>query len=488
MLLSASFLLFMNLGNIYLWQDEAETALLAKNILTYGYPRAWDGKNIITQNAEKDFNEHYVWTWSPWLQLYITAGSFLIFGVNTFSARFPFALIGVASVIIFYLFTIKLTGNKTTARVSTTLMVTSIPFLLHARQCRWYMPAIFSTIWMVYAYLKLQEKERNGILQFTISSLILFHSSYLTFLGVMGGTILHYLYCLFIKLNKPTLRSMMSSFSFIFLFTFPWIIYTKAWAKSNPFEEYALPLLIRFKFIFIKNVIYLNNFLFPVVFIVGIFWLFSKGKEGDKGTTRGNILLLFSVICFTVVLLSAMPWIYFRYLIGLVPLCSLLLGLIIGKIMESTKILALIVLLLLIFTNVFSLILPPHQIRFDFLNYFYEITHDYDGPNEGIVKCLKEHGNQNQFLKTNYGQLPIIFYTNMRAVGFSQDLSIPIEADWIIIRKGRGHQRYLRFLSRNYQAITIDYPDIPWGNRPDPFYHKYRTVTNEKRLVIYKKP
>jgi len=76
----------------------------------------------------------------------------------------------------------------------------------------------------------------------------------------------------------------------------------------------------------------------------------------------------------------------------------------------------------------------------------------------------------------------------MRAVGFSQDLSIPIEADWIIIRKGRGHQRYLRFLSRNYQAITLDYPDIPWGNRPDPFYHKYRTVTNEKRLVIYKKP
>lgn len=236
-----------------------------------------------------------------------------------------------------------------------------------------------------------------------------------------------------------------------------------------------------------KNIIYINNFLLPVVFILGIFWIFTKGKGGNKGITRGNILLILFVICFTIVLLSAMPWIYFRYLICLVPLCCLLLGLIIGKIMESTKILASIVLLLFIFTNVFSLILPPHQIRFDFLNYIYEITHDYDGPNEGIVNYLKRQGNQNQFLKTNYGQLPIIFYTNMRAIGFAQDLSTPGEADWVIIRRGRSHQRYLRFLSRNYQAITIDYPDIPWGNRPDPLYHKYRTVADVPRVIIYKK-
>lgn len=247
-LLIASCLLFMNLENIYLWQDEAETALLSKNIFTYGYPRAWDGKNIITQNAEKDFNEHYVWTWSPWIQFYITACSFLIFGISTFSARFPFALIGLSSIIIFYFFTIKLTESKTIAKLSTILMITSIPFLLHARQCRWYMPAVFSTIWMLYAYLRMQEKEKNGILHFIISSLILFHSSYLPFLSIMGGIILHYLYCLFFKLNKPKIRSMMITLSCIFLFTFPWIIYTKAWAKSNPFEEYALPLLIRFKF------------------------------------------------------------------------------------------------------------------------------------------------------------------------------------------------------------------------------------------------
>ena len=50
LLLIASLLLFKNLDNIYLWQDEADTALLAQNILEYGYPRAWEGNIIITQN------------------------------------------------------------------------------------------------------------------------------------------------------------------------------------------------------------------------------------------------------------------------------------------------------------------------------------------------------------------------------------------------------------------------------------------------------
>ncbi len=55
--LAAVVLLFANLGDIYLWQDEAETALLARNVMTHGYPNAWDGKNLITQNAGLDSDE-----------------------------------------------------------------------------------------------------------------------------------------------------------------------------------------------------------------------------------------------------------------------------------------------------------------------------------------------------------------------------------------------------------------------------------------------
>ena len=37
-LVAASVLLLANLGNQYLWQDEAETALVAKTVLSHGIP------------------------------------------------------------------------------------------------------------------------------------------------------------------------------------------------------------------------------------------------------------------------------------------------------------------------------------------------------------------------------------------------------------------------------------------------------------------
>ena len=40
LLILAGLLLLSNLGNGYLWQDEAETALLARHTLEFGYPTA----------------------------------------------------------------------------------------------------------------------------------------------------------------------------------------------------------------------------------------------------------------------------------------------------------------------------------------------------------------------------------------------------------------------------------------------------------------
>jgi hypothetical protein len=43
------FLFLANLGNQYLWQDEAQTALISKTILTDDVPRGYDGKNFFSQ-------------------------------------------------------------------------------------------------------------------------------------------------------------------------------------------------------------------------------------------------------------------------------------------------------------------------------------------------------------------------------------------------------------------------------------------------------
>ena len=52
----AAFLLLFGLDNRPFWQDEAETAGLAKNVLKYGVPRAYDGVNIISQEQGREFD------------------------------------------------------------------------------------------------------------------------------------------------------------------------------------------------------------------------------------------------------------------------------------------------------------------------------------------------------------------------------------------------------------------------------------------------
>src|SRR5688572_6612924 len=67
---------FPNLGNRYLWDDEAETAILSRNILKYGVPKAYDGVNLVSQLCGEEFGSDYVWRNHPWLPMYLTAASF----------------------------------------------------------------------------------------------------------------------------------------------------------------------------------------------------------------------------------------------------------------------------------------------------------------------------------------------------------------------------------------------------------------------------
>ena len=85
------------LGDIYLWMDEAETAVLGKNILTYGYPRMYDGRNLMSYYPPLH-NEDFVEVVLPWLQYYVSAASFGLLGIDTFTARLPFALLGILPV------------------------------------------------------------------------------------------------------------------------------------------------------------------------------------------------------------------------------------------------------------------------------------------------------------------------------------------------------------------------------------------------------
>ncbi|UCC77937.1 MAG: glycosyltransferase family 39 protein, partial [Anaerolineales bacterium] len=160
LLIAATVLLLARLDNIYLWQDEAETALLSQRLRTYGLPLAFDGRNLIRQAPQDvQYTSDYVWVYHPWLPFFFTAVSFSLFGATTFAARLPYALAGLATVLLLYHSTRRHFRDQRVAILASTFLLLCVPFLLHARQCKYFPFAALFTVAMLDAYLLLLEKE-----------------------------------------------------------------------------------------------------------------------------------------------------------------------------------------------------------------------------------------------------------------------------------------------------------------------------------------
>ena len=96
----AALLMLWGLSDKYLWQDEAQTAVLAQRMMRYGRPLAYDGVNLITIDQfvmedtatigertgdPKAAVDYYIrrgdlkpdstWRWQPW-------GQFLVEGIS----------------------------------------------------------------------------------------------------------------------------------------------------------------------------------------------------------------------------------------------------------------------------------------------------------------------------------------------------------------------------------------------------------------------
>jgi len=130
-------------------------------------------------------------------------------------------------------------------------------------------------------------------------------------------------------------------------------------------------------------------------------------------------------------------------------------------------------------------------------DFIYELTHNYDGPIEGIVAFLDKNAKPDDIIAITYGDMPLKFYTDLRIVGgyAGEDLSIAKNAKWVILRKHticsintevRNQLKKIVNL-KNYQPIEINYSDIPFENREALEIHHFRTVTSEPNVVILEK-
>jgi 4-amino-4-deoxy-L-arabinose transferase-like glycosyltransferase len=482
--LVACFLFIFNLDNQYLWQDEAQTALISKTILTDNIPLGYDGKNYFSQDLGIEYGNNYMWKWHPWFPFYLLALFFKIFGVSTFVARLPFALLGIGSVLLIYYFAKLLWEDRRIAIVAAILMLLSVPFIILAKQCRYYSPSIFLSIAALYAYLLIINSKKYGYAFFIITMMLLFHTQYIYCFTITGTILIHSL-----TFHKNRIKIVLLLSLIVILTNLPWLV----WVYNVDYTEVYPHIFNPAKFIqFIKMYFadILQHVFPPLLMLIPLCTVFFKWIKKMPLIAREpllwkNLFLISVFIILTIVALSLFSYAaFFRNIAPLIPAFLLIAALLIVSLMNIHVIAGAAVIVLLI---VFS---PIDQ-------YIYEITHDYDGPIEGIVKHLNANARQKDIVAITYGDMPLKFYTDLRVVGglTGEDLSNAKNARWVIIRKyiiGKKSLDVRNIIVKNtgknkYQKIAIQYPDIPYENRESPGEHRFRTETKEDRVILYRK-
>lgn len=148
-----AFALFRHLAFPLFWADEAETAMFARHILEYGYPKVHGERNVVYQFGPniaagvKESSDAYIGT--TWGHLYVAAPALLwargtsdLFS-KTWRVRLPFALAGATGVGL-WLFALlpAVPGGAgrrwAFAAVFLFLSALSVSLVLHLREVRYY--------------------------------------------------------------------------------------------------------------------------------------------------------------------------------------------------------------------------------------------------------------------------------------------------------------------------------------------------------------
>jgi hypothetical protein len=507
--LLAGLLLFCSLGRRYLWQDEAETALLGRNILRYGVPLASDGTNVVSQEAGREFVAgsrwpYFLWRWSPWVQYYLAAGSMLLLGPTTLAARLPFAALAFCSVPLTYSLARRLFGSRLVAGLIALCLVANVPFLLHARQARWCAPAFVLVVALLLSATALARGTRRAWAGLAVAGTLLFYTNYLVAIGALAALLPA---VTVLAPGRTALRGLAAAYAATATLTLPGVVFLNVLGRPGQIvtDQVANQLGACAGLYF--------TFLLPLPAAVLILYLCAAERAEAwlvKGWRRNALFLIVFSLVYALYL-SLPPWLAFRYLCAVVPVAAILLGLGSAWIFTRNRPLGVALLLVVLTTDFLHglplgwLGAPGTQVRDRFpslgpvssplAGFVYELGGSFAPPERSLSDYLRIHARPTDVVLTTYDDLPLQFYTGLRVTGGLQGQPLPDDPDWIVLRQtilslepGKDLD-VLRFVQtrielRRYRPVDFRHRDYTLGNNPDPRFHLFRAPDRAPPLLL----
>jgi len=535
-LLVGAVLLLCRLDDAYLWQDEAETAIVSRHLLAYGLPLSTDGTDWVQQAGRPwvEFTTDYVWIYHSWLQYGLTAAAFAVLGRTTLAARLPFVLFGLATLLLFYHLLRRWLEDCRVAVVGTLLLLFCVPFLLLMRQDRYYALAAFFTLLTLDAYLvvstrrgvHLRTVKTWAVPYFILAAFLLYQSHYGAFFPTLAALGIDFVLT---RPDRKTVWRFVLAGACIAALVLPWAGFMRVLNRGQLFRA------DRFLAQLGQYLLYVTGWILPLALLLLLLYAWARqalGRQHGLDSDQARFCRVAGLIVLTNVVVlaasAAFDWVFFRYMVHLIPLLLAILAIVLVWVMRRWPVVACAMLVLLVLSNALHLVpygLPgvralswdrlwpgssafqsldevwakAGRFRSDAWMYAQELTHSYIGPNEGLVAYLAARAQPGQTVVVNYEDLPLMFYTPLRVLGGLEahgldglQMGLTDGArgpDWVIDRQYGPYRDRLAALvaAGSYERITIPYPDIRWENRPEPGAHQYLTAQGENSLTLYRR-
>ena len=531
--LVGAMLIFTDLGTDYLWEDEGDTAALASNILKFGVPKAWDGAAFLDSDHGARLNHDLVMVTHPWVQYYLAAGSFLVFGQNTFAARLPFAFAAWMSILLLYFFVWRCIGSRLAAFSAATMLTLSVQFLLYARQCRYCSLNMLLVVWLFWIFFKM--KSARDCALFGLASVLLFHTHPYGIAPVVALCGLSFIYSPF----KTQRRWIWFAAPAIAVLTLPWLIVTSLFssgvALNTSRPQTAGDFLERCAQSFIETTSVTPLLGTAILILIALFLRQTKRSAAGPLFATNEMSILVSVLATVglygletaITQSSDALWLAgIRFSSAVLPIAAMATGIVIAKISRGNLLTCALLIVVFAFTNLAQLTPwaaanPSGLFKFGkysvgahvpekgldrFLgNGFSKYVRDLWRENPGTVtttcRFLRANAKPGDALIINYGWEPTYFYTRLpQAMGIlpaypvyqrARQLGLPDfvfgidHVRWIVWRSawetapGYAMDDVAREIVQNGGRITtvLEVPETVFENSPDIHHHRFSDGT-----------
>ncbi len=234
----------INIGKDLLWVDEAETVINSLQVINDGYPNAYFEGEPIYENGDsikapindpiyRYASSNYLGSKyennKGWFTYYYLAPWLKIFNWSELSARLPFLLFYILTIILIFLLSEKLWKNKKISLLACFLFAIDFWSIEYGQQARYYSPLIFSSLLTLYFnYLYILNKKNRFLFLTTSALLLTFHIHIIAFLVI---AIFLFYYDLiknkYLKINRLFLYNLL----YLLFGTLPWLILVKFWVN-----------------------------------------------------------------------------------------------------------------------------------------------------------------------------------------------------------------------------------------------------------------